>query len=171
MKKLLIIFLFIFSFGKAQLNLVPNYSFEDYNTSPAVCYYASYSYLNNWFSPTHGTPDLWSAKIFSNTDPGCNGYISAPLNGAGYQYAQKGKCYAGIISAAASYAPPVNVDSNYCEYISVKLKQTLKAGQMYCFSMWVNLADTSNLASAPLQVYFSSNAINQNIYTNLSYTP
>ncbi len=55
----------------AQLNLLPDGGFESLKRVPYnACYYKSYdtfnSYFNFWYSPTNGTPDLYSTKYIKN---------------------------------------------------------------------------------------------------------
>ena len=115
MKILLLILLFPFT-AWAQINLVPNPSFEDTIFSQ-VFNPADFSHCDYWYQPTGGTSD------YRNEDFG-----TAP-NVAGFmQYARTGVSYGGVVT---SYNNGGTQLFNYREYIQVKLTQPLIAGQSY----------------------------------------
>ena len=119
--------LFIAPFrSDAQGNLVPNHSFEQ----PAECWPFSGFYTQEegpagWFSG--GTsPDYFQGSCGYATDP------SAPLNHAGFQYAQDGGDYVGVIT----YFHPVP----WREYVVIELIEPLVIGQTYHGSFYANAA-------------------------------
>jgi gliding motility-associated-like protein len=115
----------------AQTNLVPNGGFEEYGDCPNSIsgvkrYGQRDSSLAIWHSPSFGTPDYYN-RCASLT-------VSVPHNAFGYQPALEGKAYAGIILMATS--DTTNNNGVYREYLSVRLKKPLKAGQKYCVSFY-----------------------------------
>jgi gliding motility-associated-like protein len=117
----------------AQTNLVPNWSFEEYNSCPIIgtadCN-ISYSYiaaLKNWYcAMTYlSTPDY-----FNNCSPAITGF----KNGWGYQKARTGNGYVG------GYMSNLGLSANL-EYIQCTLKDSLKPNINYCVQFYVNRAD------------------------------
>jgi gliding motility-associated-like protein len=104
-------------------NLVPNSSFEIYDTCPYI------DIIENappWYTPTNTSSNLFN----SCAQPNPPGY-GVPYNW-GYQYPRTGFGYSGIA-----------VFSDYqkeCDYISVKLDSTLVAGKTYCIGFYVSFA-------------------------------
>lgn len=148
MKKLVtIVFAFIAANCWAQ-NLIPNNSFEVIDSCPFSN--TNINVAPPWFQPSKGTTDVFN---------GC-----APINGVnvpnayfGFQYAQEGIGYAGIVLFSVS--PP-----NYREYIAVKLSDSLKENVLYCLKLHVSLADGSswNYSISSIGVHFSPDSIYQN---------
>ena len=94
MKHIIILILAILLQGQiiAQNNLIPNYSFEKNNFCPKN-YFSHHKVLkkclNNWYSPTKGTPDYYNK---------CGGYkAKVPKNRNGKSDAYSGKGYVGFI--------------------------------------------------------------------------
>jgi hypothetical protein len=132
-------FLFFISFFffalqiKAQVNLVPNPSFED----TIDCY----------------TPKFWTS--FGNSPDYYNlcensVFLGTPSNGSGYQYAANGNAYIGLFSY-------LTLTSNQREFIGVKLADTLIPNTKYYISIKINLANMSNIATNKIGVLFSKN--------------
>lgn len=164
MKKfLLIFFLFLFSNFEsqnsfAQINLVPNPSFEQYSSCPSSL---NQVYLASpWFNPTQGTSDYFNA-CFTNTGFSAD----VPSNWIGYQNARTGDAYTGI----AVY--PVQNPPDYREYVEVRLKDSLQAGVNYYVSFYVSLADSVNYAADSIGAYFSSDSILSSNSINFPYNP
>ncbi|MDO9187033.1 MAG: hypothetical protein Q7W13_13545 [Bacteroidia bacterium] len=107
MKKLLLFFLFIFSFifckvhhTYAQTNLVPNPSFEQYSSCPST--ECGISLATGWYSAGY-TPDYFN---------GCASWpFGAPQNAAGYQYPASGNAYAlvGTYGGGREYFKPITL--------------------------------------------------------------
>ena len=145
MKKFYFLFsFFLFLIGKpviGQYNLVPNPSFELYDTCPnngGQLRYALY-----WTNPLISTsPDYLNA---------CSSNFGAPMNGYGYETAHSGVAYAFIITAA-------HFPNEYYgrEYIQAKLIDTLLAGENYCIRFYVSAGDSLNYVSNSMGVYFSN---------------
>lgn len=122
-------------------NLVPNPSFELYDTCPDF-----YSQIDNAVG--------WEAyKISPDYFNLCSSmYVSVPNNGWGYQNAYEGNGYAGFTSFGTTVF--------YRECLGIQLIQPLLIGQKYFVSMKVSRAiDTAgvlNVASNKLGFHFST---------------
>jgi OOP family OmpA-OmpF porin len=140
---------------RAQVNLVPNYSFEELDTCPFV--FTEFNHFYNWFNPNTGTPDIYNECAQGQS-------AEVPSNAAGFQYAQNGHGYSGILI----YAPSV---SNYRENIGVRLLDTLKTGVNYCVKFYVSLSEQNPKNISSIGMYFSPDSIYQNNWNVLQVTP
>jgi hypothetical protein len=136
----------------AQVNKVPNASFEDLKQG----YFCGVSvlfqdYAVSWFQPTEGTPDLFSKKCADMWG------TSVPNNNFGYQYPRSGENYLGALLLASNNGTGVNR-----EYISTKLKDTLTIGKVYCVRLFANLANTRKYATSNIGVCFSIDTLRNN---------
>ena len=156
-KPFLILLIIISNFGLAQ-NLVPNPSFEIYDTCPTTLSSPGDYQINHalgWYSPTMATSDYYNA---------CNSTIvSVPNNLLGYQVAKDSNGYAGI---GIEFNSP-----HYVEYIQCELISPLSAGQQYKVSFFVSLADSVKIACNNIGVYFSSTPVSSSNNLALPYTP
>jgi gliding motility-associated-like protein len=157
-------YLFIYLSSKAQINLVPNPSFEDIigNTcftqmlvsTPST----SNNYLKNWYAPANTSSDYYN--ICANFDPGNPppGPSTVPLHCFGYQYPNTGNAYVGI----GVYDKVITTDTAhmYVEYVSIKLKNQLKTNTCYYGEFYANLSSVSGLVSNQIGLYLT-----QNIFT------
>jgi gliding motility-associated-like protein len=151
MKKILFI-LFITCFfinANAQVNLVPNPSFEAMDT---FCNCGPLWLTPPWISPTGGSPECF--KTCAIWQP----YVLVPQNTWGYQWPNTGIGYAGF---GVWCDPLVYPDAR--EYIQVRLTDTLKENKKYNVSFYVNLSDSSWYATDNIGVYFSDTAIHKDI--------
>lgn len=109
-------------------NLVPNPSFEQADTCwPVSGFFYPHEGPDHWFSGGH-SPDYFQG-------PACAAYgsdISAPLNHLGFQYAQEGVCYTGVVT----YDHPVP----WREYVVIELIEPLVVGTTYFTSFYANAA-------------------------------
>lgn len=152
MKKLRIIFL-LFCFTKivAQINLVPNPSFENYTICPTNL--DEFNNLVDW--EKYGeTPDFFSP---CNTST----YVGVPRNIYAFQ---------DSIAACNHNYVGIGIGTNLFpgrEAIGCKLKDSLIKNSKYYFSMKINLADTSNFASNNLgmKLYYIKPFIDYSFYT------
>jgi hypothetical protein len=142
------IFIIVLSFcalcTKAQ-NLVPNPSFENYDTCPH--YYGYLHYSEFWFNPNItniGTPDLFNVCCIG-------GEVDIPSNSIGTQLAKTGNGYAGFC--------PILDTLNSREYIEVELINSLVQGQAYCVEFYVSLAEISSISTSNIGVYFSNDSL------------
>jgi hypothetical protein len=170
-KSILFFMLSIIAFrGNTQVNLVPNFSFEIYDTCPnmqdQIHFATGWSKFSNW----NTTPDYYNA--------------CAPANGFGvpkslscYQPERRGCAgYAGIVTFAAT-------TSNYREQIGIPLTLPLIIGQKYFVSFYAVLGQVylgGNYYSMPsnnIGILFSTVQYNSispapiNNYAHLNYGP
>jgi gliding motility-associated-like protein len=119
----------------AQKNLVPNWSFEEYNICPTVyCRDCSITSpiipsLKDWYCAMtyESTPDFFHK---------CGTMASGYNNWKGYQLPHSGEAYMG------AYMHPLNNPFNI-EYIQCTLKDSLKPLVSYCVKYFVNCSDQS----------------------------
>ncbi len=123
----------------AQVNLVPNPSFEDTIHCPIGPGYLNYA--RNWTQI--GTSDYYNICA--------NGPVGVPSNGAGYQFARTGNAYAGFYN--------YGFGANVREYAQVKLDSTLKPLHKYCTEFYVSMGDIGKYACNNIGVYFSDTMI------------
>ncbi len=138
---LLLFLLFLKSVGvNAQLNLVPNPSFEIYDTCPDMGGQVNYAIGWSTFSES---PEYFNACANESSN------VSIPTNFAGYQYASTGNAYCGL----CTYATP----AFFREVIGSQLVTGLVVGQKYFVSLEVTLAeDYAGCATDKIGVRFSS---------------
>lgn len=110
-------------------NLIPNYSFEEYNNCPGdgglKSLVSNLADCKNWINPTGASPDYFNSCA-------TQAYYSVPKHYDGNQYPYSGNAYVGIGFFIAT---------GHYEYIQIKLKNNLLKDRMYCFSVHVNLDD------------------------------
>jgi gliding motility-associated-like protein len=136
------IFLFFISLNvQAQVNLVPNPSFENYINCPT--YISEFYQCSDWFTATRGTPDYFNSCFvgFNNSMP------DVPINYWGTQNAHSGNAYAGF---AVKYV------AERREYISCKLNDSLSEGKKYCFEFYLSLSDSSRYGIDQIGLYLSN---------------
>ncbi|UPT65778.1 MAG: T9SS type A sorting domain-containing protein [Sphingobacteriales bacterium JAD_PAG50586_3] len=142
----------------AQVNLVPNPSFE--NTIQCIDSSNSVNYVDSWSNPTTGTPDILAVDF-------CNNYlwsdrIRLPNNNSlGYQNPRTGNKCAGI----AVYD---TINDGAREYLQVQLLTPLKPQAVYCVEFYAVLANKySRYAVKDLGVHF----LNDSIFSDTSSNP
>lgn len=138
----LTILLFISATLSAQFNLVPNYSFEDYNACPVS--YSAFSwyddtYVDDWYAGSSGTSDYFNACADISTQ------VSVPENlFSEDQPAHTGDAYAGFWTYFAGDFGP----SAYREYAQIELKEAMVAGECYYVEFWCAPATQSDVSSS-----------------------
>jgi len=135
MKTTFLLLAFIFSLITCSAqNLVPNPSFEEYDTCPN--WENQVKYAIGWKSCGNSTPEYYNA---------CSVNFSVPSNQAGYQMAVNGNAYCGFYSFSWAGV------TNYREYIGCKLTNTLVFGKKYFVSFKVSSSNsycgTNNLGA------------------------
>jgi len=140
MKKFLIISLLIIIAlnCKAQTNLVPNYSFDIYDTCPWGM--TQIKYAVPWFQPFQiSTSDYYDT---------CSNY----MNFMNCQHPRTGGGYAGISMLEGD---------NWREYIEVKLNSSLIINKTYCVKFYVSLAGIGVLTRAidAIGMFFSTDSL------------
>ncbi len=153
----LLFLLFFINIGVlSSQNLVINPSFE--NTANGCAGFPfpveGFSDLNDWDNANSNAPgdSCSSPDLFSTCNTGITNILGVPGNALGYQNARTGNKYAGIIS----YSAPFGLNDQYREYIQGHTTSALVAGQTYCVSMFVSLADDSPWACNNMGIYFSN---------------
>ena len=152
--KITFLSLFLLSQLSAQLNLVPNPSFEADNRAPVITifnwkHYADWRkdsvYQNpsnklvlaaHWFQPTGGTPDI----LNSDKSHLLGFKTKTARTGSGRMGIISGICKNGLVSWFF-------YRDTYSEYVECKLNQPLVAGKLYCVRYYVALDRKSNFAS------------------------
>lgn len=133
---------------KAQQNLVPNGSFEEYSECPAAndLNDGQFERCKGWWSPTLGTPDY-----FNKCNNNINGVVGVPNNFWGYQEPFEGNGYVGF--GTISW----NSDNNFLgnEYLRTKLLFPLKPCVSYQISMYVSLTNYSTHGVSKIGACFS----------------
>lgn len=138
----ILFFLFVLHIN-AQINLVPNGSFEDTVRCPDDGRVTDCEF---WFQPSFTSPDFYYRYSCAILD-----YYKVPYNGLGFQEPQHGDAYFGMITG---YPITFNPGNFFKEYVSAQLIQPLIEGQTYKLSYWINLADSSVWASNNFGVGF-----------------
>lgn len=118
---------------------------------------------NNTPADTCTTPDLFSTCNNSFSVPGFSPVIGVPANALGYQCPRNGEKYAGFIS--------YDVTGSYREYLQGQLSSPLQAGQTYCVSFYISLADSVPFASNNIGVHFANTHQVWNAPCSAPYSP
>lgn len=147
MMKYLFVFVLLIVFNSAanaQLNLVPNPSFED----TVYCPFGTNQIdaCQHWLN-FGNSPDYFNA---------CTPFYGVPNQSFGFQYAHSGNAMAGVGLYRRPNAPS---GPNYREFIGISLSQPLTIGQKYYFSCYTNF-------SGQLPVAIACNKFGVNFYTN-----
>ncbi len=149
---------------KAQYNLVPNPSFEIYDTCPNNG--GQIKFVASWTNPLYQTtPDY-----FNSCSP-IQYHVSVPENYLGYEYAHTGNAFMDIVTYTHGPNPLAN---DYREYLQVKLTDSLIGGVDYCIRFYVSAADSCRYISDNIGIYFSSIQVHdtcQPYPCNLHYIP
>lgn len=139
-------------------NLVPNPSFEIFDTCPL--YTAQFYRCSTWQSPTSNTPDYFNACW----DEGWYDSPDVPINRFGSESARTGQAYAGFFCRYNS--------GNGREYISVKLSDTMVMGSTYCVEFFVTLGDSTWGGINFIGAHFSQTPDTMsNFFYNLPFQP
>jgi gliding motility-associated-like protein len=132
------VLLFVSTFLLGQ-NLVPNPSFESYNSLPN--YRGQLWRLNDWYNPTSDTPDFFHENATDNS-------ASVPQNWLGTQSPRTGKAYIGIHTWLGQ-------QSDEREFASIELLDSLEIGQEYRLIFYTSLEDRRECATNGMGFYFT----------------
>ncbi|MGB0369370.1 MAG: hypothetical protein ACPGD8_08175, partial [Flavobacteriales bacterium] len=137
-----LLFLFLLQhFVVAQVNLVPNPSFEDFTACPTFA--SQLDRAAPWFNPNIGSPEYYN----SCAAPGS--YMSLPSGTSGhYQYPKTGNGFAGLFT----FRTDVN---SMREYIEVQLTSALEADKCYYLEFFVNAPNNFPYASDGIGAHVS----------------
>ncbi len=156
--KYLILLILLFNYAtptRAQMNLVPNPSFED---TLNCNNFWGYLMGSPWFTPTNCTPDY-----YYGLSPTCAFGSSAVQNAAGFQLPLDGIAYVGLYLAM-----PVISFIGTRDYICAQLSDSLIATKEYYLEFHVSRANKYYLATDDIGAYVSSQIP---INTGCSYLP
>lgn len=160
LKHLLIsLFALVGSTLKAQVNLVPNGSFEEYYQIPTGI--GEINSCKGWFNPTWntGSPEYYSGLATYEC-------IQVPSNCFGYENAFDGIFYSGIYIYQKD-----NTLESASEYIECRLTEPLQHTK-YCVSLYYSLADSASCYVVPsLGIYFSADSIHSSTQKLSQYSP
>jgi gliding motility-associated-like protein len=137
-KLLLLLFCLILLLVANGQNLVRNPHMDSTNNCPA--FLGDIGACQFWFNPTQNSPDY-----FHLCQPGL-----APDNFIGWQMPRSDSAYLGFVTF-------VYFQTNAREYVSGNLIRPLDAGKKYCFTYYISLSDSSNVAISNVSIYFSQN--------------
>ncbi len=136
-------------------NLIPNPSFEEYDTCPDLSFDGQLIHAVPWFQPNTYYGIGGSTDYFNACFDHENGY-GMPSNIMGYQLAHTGNAYAG-------FSPFVCYDCNGREYLEVELNQPLVQGVQYYVSFYVSVAkEHGTFAIDRIGAYFSIDVLQYN---------
>tara|TARA_B100000809_G_scaffold7535_1_gene7454 strand:+ start:1897 stop:3690 length:1794 start_codon:yes stop_codon:yes gene_type:complete len=136
----LLLYLLSFSLANSQ-NLVLNGSFEETKKCPKSAGF-NFKKLKGGIKTIKGSPDYYNS---------CGSYaVHIPHNILGYQEAQNGSAYCGLVLTTQALA-----ECETREFIQLKLTEPLKNGYKYEVSFFINLANTSGYYTDQVGVYFS----------------
>ena len=113
--------------AKPQVNLVPNYDFEQHNGCPNGP--DQIQKCTGWhkFSTIASTPDYYNSCATT-------GFFNVPFSGNGYQHDHRNcNAFAGLVT----YGPTPNDR----EHIGIELSQPLTIGQKYFLSFYIVMAE------------------------------
>lgn len=135
------------------VNLVPNHSFEQYESGCPETLNEMPIYWNRW----RNSPDSFNTCVFPDNLVDSLGW--APINAFGYQFPSDGESYVGFMA----FGPSVDqgVEPDYREYIGVGLTESLIPDTEYFVRFRTSLALNGfhshvSLASSHLGVIFTT---------------
>lgn len=153
-------------------NLILNGDFEDYTSCPTNCsapFQAPNYEINKclgWTCPTYGTSDYFNVCSASPI-------VGIPNNGQGNQNPYNGKSYVG--GYFTSYTGGSGTDGYsgimWWEYIQGQFVAPLETGKVYKISLFVSVAEYSDLVIKEFGAYLSSNNITSPNSSNLNVIP
>jgi gliding motility-associated-like protein len=161
--KYLLIYLFIYLFGHAQINLVPNYSFEDTIGDCTSIPFAFVNKVKKWY-PAKESPDYFNTCTNLSLYP----YASTiPYNCHGSQSSHSNNAHSAIaLYYLTNSSDSINISS---ELIGVKLIQSLKANKCYYGEFYISLAEISDIAINRIGMLLTQNTytLNYQTYDNI----
>ncbi|MBL6662935.1 MAG: gliding motility-associated C-terminal domain-containing protein [Flavobacteriales bacterium] len=146
-KLIFIFFTFLYHFHSAQ-NLVPDSSFEDYESCQTNL--SQFDLLNQWYNPTPGDQNAATPDYFNSCS---NSIYWGTTNTLGSQTPRTGAGMAGIL-----FADAFDSETN-TEFISVQLNEELDSGQIYEMGFWASHADLVGFFAKPVGLYVSDTMI------------
>lgn len=124
----------LFKINEAQINIVPNSSFEDTMQTCSNAMYLSVSKF--WYSPSNTSPDYFSTNANKYGYPY---YSTVPNSCYGYQQPRTGSAFAGIGTYIVTNYP--DTTHYFSEYISIELTDSLKSSHIIYAEFYISLAN------------------------------
>ncbi len=149
-------YLLFFASANAQVNLVPNPSFEDTLNCSAV---APQFYAKTW--EQYLSCDYYNSIMHIHCSFNAQ---TVPNNINGFQYPHSGVAYGGFATYASFF-------TNYREWLQIKLTDSLQAGSSYCVSFYYSCGDNEKFATDKLGIYISSSGVNLSAPSFIQYNP
>ncbi len=146
---------FCFINTKAQVNLVPNPSFEDTlgDCRTVMAITSLFQSVKNWYTCYYGSSvDYFNTCVNSISYPA---FSSVPYNCRTYQMPHLGEAYIGLWI----YEVINGTDSSaiYSENVAVKLPQPLIKDHCYYGEFYANVGNIANMATNQLSMLLSTN--------------
>lgn len=162
----LFIYLFIYLNTNAQINLVPNASFEDTigDCQSQLFISTFYHKVKQWYVPSYyNSPDYYNNCSNAITYPH---WSTIPYNAHCYQTPHFGEAFLGIYNYIIS--DPVDSSKIDVEYVSVKLNKSLSPNICYYGEMYINLGNIGEIAVNQMSMLFTQSTFttSQFSYTN-----
>jgi OOP family OmpA-OmpF porin len=146
-------------------NLVPNYSFEKYDS--CVNGIDEYDgYVSNWIGQEGSGALGWFTSQCADTLPK-NQSAGVPYNFCGFQYAHSGVSYTQLstfVNGSPNQGDSIypyghNVFFNARNYIETTLIDSLQKGVTYYVAFFMSLGDSSVYACSDIGAYFSTTQV------------
>lgn len=147
-KSIIGILLFLPMLCMAQVNIVPNPSFEDYTECPTGWTH-DWSRVTGWSNANGSSPDFF--HICGETSPSGLPLRGVPENQAGFQESVTGEAYMGFYGVQMGNA-------EWREYIQVELTEAVEIGTKYQVSFYISLSENSRYGISTIGAYLSETA-------------
>jgi gliding motility-associated-like protein len=160
----ILIFVGLSLFGFGQINLIPNYSFEEFKKCQDINPEVSINELFFWFNPSNGTPDYYNSCSSDPLKP-----LSVPTHNSYYtKYPYNGNAYIGMFLYVA-----YKIDNFLREYLSIKLSSELLLNKKYFIQFYASPKDSIDGIAVPcyidkLGASLSNNEPSEQILANQS---
>ncbi len=135
--------------ARAQYNLVPNFSFEQYTKCPIPTDTRG-NKPDNWYKPDNRGAGYYNACAGSGPTVVCGVPSHATAGGSGFQYARTGNAYVGMFYYNGG-------DSR--NYFQVQLLDSLRQDKCYYVECHVNLGDEFRFSCNNQAILLTSQAI------------
>ena len=154
----------LFTITVSAQNLVLNPSFENFSSCPLGP--SEFENATNWTHPFNNVigDTCSTSDLYSTCSPfGALG-VGVPANIMGNEAAHTGNTYAGFIAYEGFSAFGCNslFGSNWREYVQGQLSAPLQAGQTYCVSFYLSLADNVKWSTNDIGVHFANSQVSVN---------
>jgi hypothetical protein len=158
---------------KAQLNLVPNPSFEDTINCPTGLYN---ELGKNWFQSIEQSTTDYYHRCINLLSPDSNIAGIPHFHNVYFQNPRTGNAFIGIVTTSFfSFNQQVSGDSSisidYRETIATRIKNILTKDKKYCGSFFANLANGSGYAIKTLGILLNADSLIDNTLINGYYYP